>query len=170
MAAWVSCRQVLLTSKGYFGAQVSRSSRMSKVDKDAALGAGKQGQKALVSWLSGFTAWDLRQARSELSRWIGPRPWQVPSTEPTIVPMPDLEVSSTSSTVRPPTVDLPAQDLQLGAFGFQSWKTLLLHAFVGHHPEADRVPIQTCMVGLLPNVLVTLTFSGILARLAAATI
>lgn len=39
--------------------------------------------------------------RGELSRWIGPRPWQVPSTDSTIVPLPVLEVSNTSPTVRP---------------------------------------------------------------------
>lgn len=62
---------------------------MNKVDKNAALCAGKQGQKALVSWLSGFTAWDLRQARGELSRWDGQRPWQVSGTLPVVIAPPE---------------------------------------------------------------------------------
>lgn len=99
-AAWMTLGYVVLEGNARTPG-FSTFSLMNKVDKDTELGAGKQGPRGSVSWLSSFTAWDLRQARGELSRWIGPRPWQVPSTDSTIVPVPDLEVSSTSSTIHP---------------------------------------------------------------------
>lgn len=55
---WLSFFSVL---EGLLGSpSFSPCSLLNKVDKDAGLGAGKQGRRALVSWLSGFTAWDLR--------------------------------------------------------------------------------------------------------------
>lgn len=144
---------------------------MNKVDKDAELGAVKQGPRALVSWLSSFTAWDLRQARGELSRWIGPRPWRVSSTCSTIGPLLDLEVSSTSSTTRPQRWICPLRIYNLrGTSDSNHGRHCYYYVQLLLRQKADKIPIQTFTVGLPPHVSVTLTNNGVLGWLAAATI
>lgn len=108
--------------------------------------------------------------RGELSRWIGPRPWQVPSTDSTIVPLLEFEVLGTSSTVRPQEWIFPLKIYDLEQLRIPIMGDSVTMCSYGTHPEADRVPIQTCTAGLLPNVSVTLTNNGILGWLAAATI